>query len=455
MPKEIGRVGQRRYSGIFYEEFLPELTGLRGIETYKEMSGNDELVTAMLYAIKMLLRQTAFQVDPASGSARDRQAAEFVESCLGDMQTTWQDTLAEILSFITYGWSYHEIVYKRRRGRSRDPRYSSKYNDGLIGWRKLPVRAQDSLVRWEYDRFDELKGMVQKTAPDYKEVLIPIEKALHFRTCSNKENPEGQSVLRGAYRSWYFKKHIQEIEGIGIERDLAGLPVLYVNADAGIWDDTEEGKQKLARCEAIVSSIRRDAREGLVLPEGYRLELLSSGGKRNFSTSEVIERWDKRIAMTTLADFILLGQQGVGSFALSSDKTKLFATAMGTYLDIICDVFNTQAIPRLMELNREHFAGITGCPTLSHGDIEDRNLTSLGDFLHKTVSCGALSPDPALEEYIRRTAGLPDLQEEYPMQPPPGPGASLSPVRDPPGDMLDDPPDGESLDPDDEEGEQV
>lgn len=441
MPKEIGRVGQRRYSGVFYEEFLPELTGLRGIETYKEMSGNDELVTAMLYAINMLLRQTAFHVEAASARPCDRQAAEFVESCLYDMQYTWQDTLSEILSFIPYGWSYHEIVYKRRRGRSKDPRYNSKYDDGLIGWRKLPVRAQDSLVRWEYDQFDELKGMVQRTLPDFNEVLIPVEKALHFRTCSNKENPEGRSVLRGAYRAWYFKKRIQEIEGIGIERDLAGLPVMYVDDSAGIWEDTEEAKQKLARCEAIVSSIRRDAREGLVLPEGYRLELLSAGCKRNFSTTEVIERWDKRIAMTTLADFILLGQQGVGSFALSSDKTKLFATAMGTYLGIICDVFNTQAIPRLMELNRERFSGMTGYPLLCHGDIEDRNLAALGDFLQKTVSCGVISPDPALEEYIRQEAGLPQMREDYPMNS--GPGTAPPPGRDPPAELLDGPPEGE------------
>lgn len=31
-----------------------------------------------------------------------------------DMQDTWTDTISEILSFLTYGWSFHEIVYKRR-----------------------------------------------------------------------------------------------------------------------------------------------------------------------------------------------------------------------------------------------------------------------------------------------------------------------------------------------------
>ena len=34
--KEYGRLGQRRYGGTFYEEFLPELRGRRGNEVYLE-----------------------------------------------------------------------------------------------------------------------------------------------------------------------------------------------------------------------------------------------------------------------------------------------------------------------------------------------------------------------------------------------------------------------------------
>ena len=33
--KEFGRAGQKRTGGIFYEEFLPELQGKKGIETCK------------------------------------------------------------------------------------------------------------------------------------------------------------------------------------------------------------------------------------------------------------------------------------------------------------------------------------------------------------------------------------------------------------------------------------
>ena len=395
------------------------MSGTRGIETYKEMANNDEIIFAMLYAIEMLLRQTKFNFEPASSKGVDKDAADFVDSCINDMQYTWQDTLSEILSFLTYGWSYHEIVYKRRCGRSKDSRYSSKYDDGLIGWRKLPVRAQDTLSRWQYDPVtDELQGMVQTAPPTYTEIMIPIEKALHFRTKSSKENPEGRSILRGAYRSWYFKKRIQEIEGIGVERDLAGFPVLTAPTDADVWGEGEDSKSNLQRAEAIVTSIRRDSREGLVVPDGWKLELLTAGGKRNFDTNQIIERYDKRIAMTTLADFILLGQQSTGSFALSSDKTELFGTAMGTYLDIICDVFNTQAIPRLIDLNAEHFNGLSDNPTMTHGDVENVDLTALGQFVNQTVGCGALTPDEGLEDYLRQAAHLPERTDQYPSNTP-------------------------------------
>lgn len=62
--KEIGRIGQRRYGGTIYEEFLHELRGTRGIEVYREMSENDDVVGAILFAIEMLVRQCDWNVEP-------------------------------------------------------------------------------------------------------------------------------------------------------------------------------------------------------------------------------------------------------------------------------------------------------------------------------------------------------------------------------------------------------
>lgn len=427
---EIGRIGQLRYYGsgqpsIFMEEFLPELQGIRGVHAYTEMADNDATIGAIIFAIENLMRQCEFHVEPASYSAKDKEAAEFVESCMNDMERTWADTLSEILSFLIYGWSYHEIVYKRRIGKTSSPITNSKYNDGLIGWRKLPIRSQDTLYGWEYkDGTDDLTGMVQTPPPTYEHLTIPIEKALHFRTRSRKDNPEGRSILRTAYRAWYFKKRMEEIEGYGMERDLAGFPVLYAPSDLPIWDDDPEMQAVLARAEHIVTSIRRDAREGLVLPggeNGWKLELVSSGSRRQFDTNAILDRYDKRIATCVLADFVMLGQQAVGSFALADSKTRIFALAVGTFLDIICEVFNMQAIPRLIDLNGDHFKGISDYPKMVHGDIEDPDLQQFASFVKEMVGVGVIVPDDALEEEVRRVGHLPEkVETDVPEEQQPG-----------------------------------
>ena len=406
--KEIGRIGQRRYGGIVYEEFLHELRGKKGIEVYREMSENDDVVGAILFAIEMLVRQCDWNVEPGGDTAKDKEAAEFVESCMNDMQDTWIDTISEILSFLTYGWSFHEIVYKRRMGNTKNPKTKSKYNDGLIGWQKLPIRAQETLYEWEYDNEDNLLGMTQMPPPDLGMFTIPLSKAMLFRTKSRKNNPEGRSILRNAYRSWYFKRRIQEIEGIGIERDLAGLPVIYAPEGIDLWDsDTEENVKVRVGLESIVKSIRRDEMEGIVLPDGYKLDLLSSGGTRQFDTNAIINRYDTRIAMTVLADFIFLGHDKTGSWALSSDKTELFAVAIGAFLDIICETFNSQGIPSLIEINGQHFSGITDYPKMTHGDIEDMDIEKVAAFIKDMTGIGVLIPDDGLEDYIRQVGHLP------------------------------------------------
>ena len=406
--RELGKLGQNKYGGIFYEEFLPELRGKKGCEAYKEMADNDDIIGAILFAMEMLIRRVNWQVQPAGSTAADEKAAHFVESCLEDMEQSWTDTISEILSFLTYGWSYHEIVYKRRMGNQTDGKLRSKYQDGLIGWRKLPLRAQESLYAWEYDENDNLIGMQQMAAPDYQVKTIPLDKALHFTTKSRKGNPEGRSILRNAYRDFYFKRRIQEIEGIGIERDLAGLPVLTPPEGVDIWNrEDPEAAAALSYAHSLVQNVRRDALEGVVLPYGWNFQLLSGGGKRQFDTGAIINRYDQRMAMSVLADFVFLGHESVGSFALSSDKTKLFATAIGTFLDIICGVFNNQGIPRLIDLNGNAFAGISGYPKLCHGDIEQQNLQELGNFLKDMTGAGILTPDEDLEQHIRTMAELP------------------------------------------------
>jgi phage gp29-like protein len=112
--------------------------------------------------------------------------------------------------------------------------------------------------------------------------------------------------------------------------------------------------------------------------------------------------------MTVLADFIFLGHDHAGSWALSSDKTELFAIAIGAFLDIICETFNSQGIPQLIDINGEHFSGITEYPRMTHGDIEDANITEVASFIKDMTGIGVLVPDDGLEDYIRQVGHLPE-----------------------------------------------
>jgi len=412
----MGTTGLREIGGRIDEEFLRELVGERGIAVYKEMSENDSIIGAVIFAIDMLIRNVDWDVQKVSDDPEDVEAADFVKSNMDDMSHSWKEMISEILSMLVYGWSWHEIVYKMRVAPDHaDPTKRSKFTDGRIGWRKLPIRSQETWFRWWFDEkeVDSLVALEQWDMVKGIKAIIPIEKSLLFRTRHRKNNPEGRSILRTAYRSWYFKKHIENIEGIGIERDLAGLPVMWVPPELLSANASSDDRALATQLRRIITSIKRDEQEGILMPQSfdensnrvYDLTLLSTGGTRQFDTTKIVGRYNQAIAMSVLADFILLGHEKVGSFALASSKTEMFASAMGAFMDGIADVFNRFAIPRLFALNTFK---VKDFPKITHGDIETVDLAELGSYVTSLAGAGmSLFPDEDLENHLRSQANFP------------------------------------------------
>jgi hypothetical protein len=429
LSAEIGSSGLKKSAGLVFEEFLPALQGHNAIAVYREMAENDPIVGALLFAIDKLMRQIEWKVEAGGDSAEDEDAAQFLEECMNDMSMTWSDVISEVASMFPHGWAYLEVIYKQRNGDNGNPDNvgkaeklaeevaTSKYDDGRIGWRKMPIRAQETLDHWEFDQGGGIRGMWQRT-DIANAVLIPIEKSLLFRTSTHKNNPEGRSILRNAYRPWYFLKRIQEIEAVGIERDLAGLPIMWVDHRMFDADASPEVKSALENWKKVVTNIRRDEQEGLVLPSVFddsgnplfKLELLSAGGARTFDTNQVITRYAQYIAMTSMADWLLLGHENVGSFALSSDKTNLFAVSLGAWVQAIASVFNDYAVPRLFKLNG---ISLENMPKIVPEDIENPDLAVLGTFLQTLTAAGAtLFPNDDLLKKLMQVAGMPEPTDE-------------------------------------------
>jgi hypothetical protein len=392
---EVGKSGFNWSAGHLYEEFLTELQGSNGIKIYREMSDNDAVVGACLFAIKQILREAKWSAVAAGEDTQSKADAEFLHDCMHGMEHSWNDMIMDILSMISYGWSWHETVYKRDR-------------DGHVVWRKIPIRLQSSWDQWDLDDNGNVLGMIQRPAPDFRAIWLPVSKCLLFRTELNGDNPEGKSVLRAAYRTWYFKKMAEEVEGIGMERDLAGIPVL-TTPEGFDWDkDDEKVAAALTAAKNIVANLRRDEQDGVILPFGWVLTLLGSPGNRQFDTSTILDRYDKRLAMTVLAQFIMLGMERTGSYALADVQTDMFFQCLEGWMNGIRDIFNRVAVPKLFAYN-----GVTNrpLPYVTHTGMRKYKLKDLADYVSKLAGVEALVIDEDLQNYLKDYARLKRYRE--------------------------------------------
>jgi hypothetical protein len=404
----IGVNGLKHSGGLINEEFLPELRNGQALKVFRQMSMNDSVVGSLLFAIKMLIRGIDWTVEPFSDKPRHVKQAKDLETMLHDMDNPWPDTLSEILSFLVYGFSVHEIVLKKRQGKK-----TSKYNDGLVGIKKLAIRGQETIDYWKFDEnTNELLWVEQLDPNTMKRNILPRDKLLLFKADSYKDNPASVSILRTCYRSWRLKQHIEDYEAIGISRDLAGMPVMYIPADMMSSDATPEQKQSVEYFKQVITSIQNNEQSGVLLPAMYdetgnRLfdfQLMSSGGTRQFDTSEIIQRYNTQIVQTVLADFIMLGQGSQGSYALSSNKTKMFTTAIQSWLKSVVHELNEKLVTKLGEFNGWRQDEL---PRIVHGELESQDVNGISSFVADLAKAGVITYDVKLENYLRSLVDSP------------------------------------------------
>lgn len=409
----IGYSGLKQWSGLIDEEWSTRLKGSSGVLFYREMADSSSTIGAILWVIEALIRQVEWRVEPADDSEEAETAAQLVEECFVDMDETFEDFLAEVLSELVYGYSYFEVLYKLRKGDSKKEELNSRYNDGKIGWRNFALRSQDSLDRWQIDERGNIQGMIQRDPVTGTIAFVPIEKALHFRIKKSKNNPEGKSLLRNAVTDYLYYKNICKIEAIGIERDMTGLLVMEVPEALLHTAASPAQKALLIALEQMLGQLKRDEREYAIVPaemtsanqpSGFKLKLLTSGGRRQIDTEGIKRGYKIGMLQSLLAQFLELGTSTVGSFALASSATDLFAASLGAVLGSIAATFNAQAIQPLMRLN-----GIASqfWPDLMHGDLDERPLGELGQYLTALASSGQLPDDPALQRKLLEIARLP------------------------------------------------
>lgn len=437
--REVGTSGLRQFSGYVRDEFLPTLQGRQGARAYREMNDNSAVIGGILFAINATMRKVTWRVQAPDGmeNSPGMQAnIDFVESLRADLGHPWEDTVVDTLSMLPFGYAPLEIVYKKRLGQDpgEDPTRPgnelprSKYKDGLIGWRRLPLRGQDTLLKWFFDEFGIVKGMTQMpyTGPI---VDIPIEKMLLFRPAYFKQNPEGRSILRNSFRSYYFTKRLEEQEAILVER-MSGFPVVRVPLAMMEAAQAGDGPSLAAlnTYKKIVTNIRIDEQMGLVLPsnayEGvngpsqvrqYDLEFVTpQGGRAAPNTKDMIERYNLNMMVSCMADFLALGHGQRGTQSLANNKTDMFFQAIEGYLNSNAAVFNQHGLTRVFRLNGKPTDVL---PEMKPDMAQRVDLDVLSNAVLRFSQSGMpMFPNEELQRYLMDAGGMPDVIDPQAMQ---------------------------------------
>lgn len=416
---EVGHTGLEHSGGLIQEEFLTELQGRDGIRVYTQMGDNCAVVAGFLWAMESMLRGVPWTFEPREEGGSDSKFwADRLNQAKDDMEQDWDSFVAETVAGICqYGYEVREPVYKRCRGyQPKIPQLNSNHDDGLLMWRALAPRAHDTMDEWDVTDSGRINGVWQQTImPAFDRVFLPTEKIVLFRARSRKNNPEGRSLLRGAYRSWYRLEAVENFEVIGVERDLAGLPDMQIPAKL-MRPKSQLSATDLAirnKWEKFVSYVKRNRMQGILRPSevdekgnatGYKFGLVTTGGRSPIDTNEIIKRLESRILITMLAEFLTMGQDNMGSHAMHSDKTSFFGRSLNALKEGVSGPISRQEVPRALRYNGERDPRVH--PTLAHGDVEKPDMDSLANFI-KTMKEIGFTFTTADEKWLRETGDMP------------------------------------------------
>ena len=371
--------------GEIGDEFLREWQGAgEKAKRVREMLSNSATVGALRLAVEMPIRAIEWQF--VSDDGEDDPRLALLNDARAAMSHSWEDHITDALSFLWYGWSMFTITYQQDGGR--------------LLWRKFRPLGHDTLQRWLFTPDGGMAGVQQW--PHLWADAIPIERMVVYRFRRNRGNPEGESLLRPAWPAWFYLKNIQQIEAIGIERDLAGLPVMTLPEHADTTD-SDDPHTDIGRARAIVRNVRADEIGGLVLPFGWDFSLVSAAGAGKVHTDAVIDRYNRQILMSALSQFLALGMDNVGALATFQGGNDFFTLTLNAVADTIGETFTKFAAARLLELNGYPADGVR----LEHSPAGTVQPSQIADALTKLLGAGALSLTADDEVWLRGLFRLP------------------------------------------------
>jgi hypothetical protein len=398
LGNELGSATPSPFTSWTRREYNRDLYGLKGLRIYDKMRKSDGTVRGTMRLAKTPVLAGQWSMQPASQSSKDKMIANFVWQNLtrwGSM--SWPQLLTESLLMLDFGYYMFEKVFAPGEQITNDPDARGK-----IVWKKLAPRHPMDVKEWFFDYEGGPMSVDMWAPPVFVPGLqggifqgfsqwtnIPINKMLVFSFDKEAGNIEGISLLRSAYKHWYYKDNLYKIDAIQKERHGIGVPVIQLPVGYS--------PQDLTNADSLGRNLRVNDRAHVVLPPNWALTFAELKG-HPVDCIQSIEHHDTAIEKQILGQFLNPHQK-----TDESDQT-LFLKATRFTADIVIDTFNSYAIPQLVDMN---WTGVR-YPTLTAkriGEQEDWRTYSFA--IRNYVGAGVIVPDEPLENQIREEMGLP------------------------------------------------
>lgn len=421
---EMGSLGLRTFSGVTQDELKAELNWPRSINTFRDMSYHSAVNAPLTLFENIISKATWTYKPPADATEEEKNQAKIINQMMQDMEQPWSEFIRDVLSSNVFGFSVHEKVFRKRLKVN-----GSLYDDGIIGWKKLPIRVQESISKFIFSEDgNEIIGVQQnlsaindiynRFSKRSNLINIPRSKFLLFRTGKHRGDPFGKSPLRDAYLAWRFLTALEELEATGVAKDLNGLPVLMLPAQYLAADAPPEVQAIRLYYENVMRNLQMNEQSAVILPQVidpesrtpmFKLDLLSVDGKKNFDISKIKEYYKNLIFTSLFSDVLTLGQSSTGSFALGSIKNSLSGAYAERLISNIAEVIQNDLIRQTYEIN--------SWPTdrmgkLDFDNLDNTDIESLSKYLQRVASVGLLEKDRAVLNAVRQGIGIDPLPED-------------------------------------------